>query len=223
MIVCIGDLLDEPTLEKMRQSLGSATWDDGARTAGWHAKTVKANRQLAAGRTLNEIRESVLAALQKNDLFQAAGLPRRIGPPLVSRYEPGMTYGDHVDDALMGQGEGRLRADLAMTVFLSAPDTYEGGSLVISGTGGEQDFRLPAGSAVLYPATTLHRVAPVTSGVRLAAVLWVQSAVRDAGQREILFDLDRAKRQVFARDGKSGPFDLIAKSHANLLRRWADA
>jgi PKHD-type hydroxylase len=222
MIVCIADLLAPAEVAWVTSLLEKASWEDGARTAGWHAKTVKANQQLKAGPVAEQIRGQVQAAIARNDIFQAAALPRRVGPALVSRYEPGMTYGDHVDDSVMGAGEERLRADIAVTVFLSEPKTYEGGALIVASTGGEADYKLSSGSAIVYPATTLHRVSPVTSGVRLAAVFWVQSLVRDADNREMLFDLDRAKRQMFAREGKSETFDLIAKSHANLLRQWAE-
>jgi PKHD-type hydroxylase len=222
MIVCIADLLSPADLGGVVSLLEKAAWDDGAKTAGWHAKTVKANQQLKAGPAADEIRSVVQASLARNDIFQAAALPRRVGSTLISRYESGMTYGDHVDDAVMGVGEARLRADIAVTVFLSAPETYEGGALIVNSTGGEADYKLAAGSAIVYPATTLHRVSPVTSGVRLAAVFWVQSLVRDADKREMLFDLDRAKRSIFAREGKSETFDLVAKSHANLLRQWVD-
>ena len=129
-----------------------------------------------------------------------------------------MTYGAHVDDALMGG----MRTDVSFTVFLVPPDSYEGGELVIDSTAGEQAFKLAAGSAIVYPATSLHRVEPVPAGVRLAAVGWARSFVRDAGERELLFDLETARQAVFQQDGKSPTFDLLSKCGANLLRRWAE-
>jgi PKHD-type hydroxylase len=152
-------------------------------------------------------------------------LPRRLRPILFARYGEGRAYGAHVDDALMGLDDlaGPVRTDLAVTVFLAAADADDGGELVIESTAGEQAFKLGAGDAIAYPATTLHRVEPVTRGVRLVAVTWVQSLVRDPAAREVLFDLDAARRAVFEREGKGPAFDLVAKSHANLLRRWAES
>jgi PKHD-type hydroxylase len=130
-----------------------------------------------------------------------------------------MSYGSHIDNAFMGE-DNRLRSDLSFTLFLSDPTTYEGGELVIETTGGEQAFKLTAGSMILYPSSTLHRVETITAGIRLAAVGWIQSLVRDAADREILFDLDTVRQELFARDGKTKEFDLLCKSYANLLRRW---
>jgi PKHD-type hydroxylase len=153
-----------------------------------------------------------------HDVFAIAARPRYMTPLIVSRYREGQTYGSHVDDALM-QG---LRTDLSFTLFLADPESYDGGELVIADTLETRAIKLPAGSLILYPSTTLHHVAPVTRGTRLAVVGWVQSWIRDAGQREILFDLERSVRQVFDREGKSELFDLLAKSRSNLLRMWAD-
>ena len=138
--------------------------------------------------------------------------------PLFSRYQPGHAYGAHVDDALMGG----VRSDLAFTLFLSEPDSYDGGELVIDSTAGEEGFKLAPGSVITYPATTLHRVAPVTRGERLAAAGWVRSYIRDAGRRELLFDLDTARRRIFDREGKTAEGDLLAKCAANLLRQWCE-
>jgi PKHD-type hydroxylase len=165
-------------------------------------------------------RRVVADALARNELFKMAALPRAMSNIMFSRYRPGMEYGTHIDNVLMTVGNGRIRTDLAMTVFLSAPDSYAGGALSIADD--EREIRLPAGSAVLYPATTLHRVTPVESGERLAAVLWVQSVVREESAREALYDLARARRMILDKDGKTEAFDLIAKSHANLMRRWAE-
>ena len=151
-------------------------------------------------------------------MFAAAARPKAIPRLLISRYEPGMAYGSHVDDALMGG----VRTDLAFTLFLADPESFGGGALVIEDACGEQEVKLPAGELFLYPATTLHRVAPVTSGVRLAAVGWVRSFVRDAGRREVLFDLENAVRSVHASEGKSPLFDTLVRTRTNLLRMWAD-
>lgn len=225
MLVCIAGLLDAAALGEVRALLGAARFVDGARTAGWHAREAKSNRQAEAqDPAARRAGALVSAALLGNPVFRAAALPRRLRPVLFARYGEGEFYGAHVDDAVMGAAEagGPLRTDVAVTVFLAAPDDYGGGELVVEDAGGEQAVKLAAGEAVAYPATTLHRVAPVTSGERLVAVTWAQSLVRDSAAREILFDLDAARRQVFAREGKGAAFDLIAKSHANLLRRWAE-
>ena len=157
--------------------------------------------------------------LAANALFQMAARPARLTPILFARYEPGMTYGAHVDDPLMHG----TRTDLSWTLWLDDPDSYEGGELVIESAAGETPVKGPAGSIHLYPSTTLHRVDPVRSGTRRVAVGWVQSRVRQAERREILFDLDTARRGLFEREGKTREFDLLSKSFANLLRMWADA
>lgn len=225
MIICIANLLETDALGKLRALLDAARFEDGRATAGWHARLVKENRQaVARDAATRQAGEIVTAALLGHEVFRSAVRPRRMRPPLFARYGVGETYGTHVDDALMGLDapEGPLRTDVAVTVFLSDPATYEGGALVIEDPAGEQEFRLGAGDAIAYPATTLHRVAPVTAGERLVAVTWVQSLVRDPARREILFDLETAKRCVFAAEGKGTTFDLLAKSHANLLRRWVE-
>ena len=223
-------MLPPERLGKLRALLGRAAFADGAATAGWHARVVKANEQAdPLDPFAREAGEMALAALEASEVFRAAVLPRRLRAPLLSRTTPGRTYGAHVDDAVMGggapsdpRGEAPLRADVAVTLFLSDPETYEGGELVIETTAGEMAVRLAAGEAVAYPAGTIHRVSPVTRGERLVAATWAQSLVRDPGQREILFDLDAAGRDLFAREGKSRAFDLLAKSRAALLRRWAE-
>lgn len=225
MLVCIAGLLDADALGKVHALLGAARFADGARTAGWHARAVKANRQAEAqDPAAREAGALVSAALLADPVFRAAALPRRLRPVLFARYGEGEAYGAHVDDAVMGASDpgGPLRTDVAVTVFLAAPGEYGGGELVVEDAGGEQAFKLAAGDAVAYPATALHRVAPVLSGERLVAVTWAQSLVRDPSAREVLFDLDAARRDVWAREGKSRAFDLLAKSHANLLRRWAE-
>ena len=221
MILCIGQVLDEDRLSKLRRRLAAQAFVDGATTAGWHARLVKRNRQASAGPDTRALQAELADTLDKHELFQLACRPRRMRPVLFSRYEPGMEYGSHVDDAVMG-GKDRIRSDVSFTLFLNPPDAYEGGELVIENTAGEQAFKLPAGGLVLYPSSTLHRVAPVTRGERLAAVSWVQSQVRDPACREILFDLDTARRTLFQREGKSREFDLLSKSLANLLRLWAE-
>ncbi|MCO6419130.1 Fe2+-dependent dioxygenase [Siccirubricoccus sp. KC 17139] len=225
MILPIAGLLDAATLERLRVLLAGARFGDGRRTAGWAARGAKQNEQAApADPAVREAAGIVSAALLGHELFRAAALPRRLRPVMFARYAGAGAYGSHMDDALMGLADpaGPLRTDLSVTVFLSAPEAYEGGELVIEGVGGEAEYKLPSGCALVYPAATLHRVAPVTAGERLVAVTWAQSLVREDAARELLFDLDRARRAVFAREGDGETFRLLAKTHGNLLRRWAE-
>lgn len=215
-------LLDAAPLARLRALFDAPAFADGRASAGWHARTVKANEQLADPALLAQAAQLIARAFDASTVFQAAALPRYYGPVLLSRYRVGMGYGTHIDDPLMGR-EPRIRSDLAYTVFLDAEDSYDGGALVLEQPGGERAVRLGAGDAIVYPATTLHRVEPVSRGERRVLVGWVQSYVRDAAARELLFDLERAGRAIFARDGKSESFDLVTKSRANLIRRWADA
>ena len=222
MILYIEQVLSPEELERTVIKLKDAEFVDGAATAGWHAKQVKHNTQLKGNDPLTqELRGVVNQALQRNRLFQAAIRPKTIRPVLFSRYEPGMEYGYHVDNALMSD-QPPTRADVSLTLFLSAPSTYTGGELVIDTSLGEQSFKLEAGAMIVYPSSTLHRVAPVTAGIRYAAVTWVQSFVRDVSEREILFDLDTAQQVMFEKSGKSPEFDIVSKTLANLLRKWAD-
>ncbi len=222
MILCIADVLTREELDLIVPRLSSARFVEGAATAGWHARKVKRNLQMPASAPGSaELKAVVRKALERNVLLRMAAAPRRLRPVLFSRYEPGMSYGAHIDDAVMWQNEP-IRSDVSLTLFLSDPATYAGGELVIDTTGGEQAFKLAAGSMVLYPSSTLHRVEPVSEGVRLAAVGWIQCLVRDPAKREILFDLDTARRRIFERDGKTTDFDLLSKTHANLPRLWAD-
>ena len=217
MIFRIPDILSADELQQIQAQLVEAEFVDGKLTAGWYAKQVKHNQQVRSEQA-KDLKEQIRAALNRHPLFQAAVRPKRIHTLLFSRYEVGMSYGRHADNALMGQ----WRSDVSFTLFLSSPAAYEGGELAIEGADDEQSYKLPAGSALFYPASTLHRVDPVTQGTRLVAVGWVQSLVRDPAKRELLFDLDTVRRSLFAREGKSDEFDLLSKSVANLLRRWVE-
>lgn len=221
MIVRIPDLLNSDELEYLNRQLKQAKFVDGKLTAGWHAKLVKQNQQLANAGPATDLKRIIQAAIGRNSLFQAIARPKMVHSILFSRYQAGMEYGRHVDNALMG-GNHFWRSDISFTVFLNAPESYEGGELIIESADSEASHKLAAGSAIAYPSTTLHRVSPVTSGERLVSVGWVQSLIRDADKREILFDLDTVKRSLFAQDGKSDEFDLVSKSVANLLRRWVE-
>ncbi|WP_419905733.1 Fe2+-dependent dioxygenase [Kiloniella sp.] len=222
MLITVPNLINKADLTQINELLEQGSFKDGKLTAGWHAKLVKNNQQLAGN---DKVARQAIAILNKsirqNGTFSRATLLRKMRPPLFSRYEPGMEYGNHIDDAVMG-GDRGFRTDISFTVFLNDPQSYEGGELVMNSSVGEQKFKLEAGSAIVYPSTTLHRVAPVTKGVRQVIVSWIQSLVRSAEHREILFDIDTTRRAIFNREGKTTEFDLLSKSHANLLRLWAE-
>lgn len=222
MIFSIDNVISTEQLTEIKQVLEQAEFVDGKLTAGWHAKLVKNNQQLKVGNSQKELVAKVKKALIKNPLFQSAIRPKSIHSLLFSRYREGMSYDTHVDNALMQGSNGLYRSDISFTLFLNSPQNYEGGELVIEGVQEEESYKLEAGSAIIYPSTTLHRVNAVTQGTRLVAVGWIQSTIRNAGDREILFDLDTARRAIFAKSGKTPEFDLVSKSIANLLRKWSD-
>ena len=192
-------------------------WRAGAETAGWHARAVKNNHQLDRSSALHQqLATAVQQQLRAHPLVQAATFPRQIHGILFSRTGIGEGYGRHVDNAWMPDG----RSDLSFTIWLSEPTSYVGGDLTLETGDGERSYRLPAGHCLVYPSTLLHCVKPVRSGRRLVAVGWIESRIRQAEQRELLFELDTARRALFARSGKDEIFDLITKSYTNLLRRW---
>ncbi|MEM9138054.1 MAG: Fe2+-dependent dioxygenase [Cyanobacteria bacterium P01_F01_bin.42] len=219
MIFNIDNLLTGQQLAQIQKGLDQAKFIDGKLTAGWHAKQVKNNTQLKSFSPLAEsVTKTLSSLLLKNSLFQAAAYPKSIHKILVSRYETGMSYGSHVDNAFMA---GK-RTDISFTIFLNAPDSYQGGELSIELSDGDRLCKLEAGSAVVYPSSTLHQVMEVSEGVRLVAAGWAESYIRDPAKRELLFELDTVKRLLFKKSGKSVEFDLVAKSHSNLLRQWAE-
>jgi PKHD-type hydroxylase len=219
MIICIHSVLPESEVQELTKMMSASNFVDGKSTAGWHARLVKNNLQVDATETLlAAARSKVENALMQNDLFRLAARPKKLSPMLFSKYVQGMAYGTHVDDAYMGT----LRSDLSYTLFLSRPQDYDGGELVMDLTQGEQAYKLEAGDLILYPSTTLHRVDPVRRGTRLAAVGWVQSIIRRSDQRELLFDLETARLGLYRREGKSAEFDLLSKSMSNLLRMWGE-
>ncbi|MCT7991707.1 Fe2+-dependent dioxygenase [Laspinema olomoucense] len=222
MILCIEQVLLSNQLDEIHRLLKDAEFVEGKLTAGRYAKTVKDNYQLKGDTEVaRKVRGIVHHAIAQNPLFKASVRPQKIRPILFNRYEPGMSYGWHTDNAIMGEGE-LVRSDVSLTLFLSEPDTYQGGELVIDTSLGEKSFKLPAGSMIVYPSTFLHQVTEVTEGIRLAAVTWVQSLVRDVQQREILFELDTVRKSIFEQYGKTVEFDLLCKTHANLLRQWVE-
>lgn len=218
MIITIADVLGAADLVDLRAQLAAIRFEDGRATAGWSASLVKSNEQARDGVTARLLREALTETIRGNALFDLAVRPKALTPLLFSRYGVGDAYGTHVDNPMM---DG-LRTDVSFTLFLSEPDSYDGGELVIESPAGEDAIKLPAGHLVAYPSTTLHRVAPVTRGERLVAVGWARSYIRDAARRELLFDLDTARRRLFDRHGKTEDFDLLSKTAANLMRMWAE-
>ena len=224
MILCVPDVLNSGELATIQAQLRGVGFKDGASTAGWSARGVKHNLQLTPGSPGYEpLAQLVSAAFRRNDTLMTAMLPKASTRIMFNRYGSDMQYGAHVDAPIMGGlGANGVRTDIAVTIFLSEPDSYDGGELVALTGGVGSAFKLAAGSAISYPGNALHRVNPVTRGVRDAAIIWVQSHVRDPAQREVLWDMENIKRQVFAREQKSDTFDLVDRSHANLMRMWAD-
>ncbi len=212
-------------LKHVCQALAAANWTDGRETVGPQGAEVKRNEQLPETSTVRrELGALVTRALRENSLFHAATLPQHVMSPRFNRYQDGGQYGFHVDGSVMARsdGDGQIRSDLACTVFISAPDSYDGGELVISDTYGEHEVKLPAGDAVVYPASSLHRVAPVTRGARLAAFLWIQSLVRDEARRRTLFELDACVRQLGATAAARSVVVQLTAVYHNLLRMWAE-
>jgi PKHD-type hydroxylase len=223
LIYCFPAILNSAELAAIQPKLQGASFIDGADTAGWSAREVKRNLQVTSGSPeYEQIARIVREAFMRSGELQAALLPGAATSVLFNRYQQGMEYGPHVDSPIMGTMSSAIRSDIAITIFLSDPRSYDGGELTVLMNGISSQFKLEAGAAIAYPANTLHHVTPVTRGVRDAAIIWVQSQIRDPAQREILWDMENAKRLTFSREGKSPAFDLISKSRANLIRMWAE-
>lgn len=227
MMLAIPDLIDQEGVKRIRSIIDAADWVDGNVTSGHQSALAKRNRQLPeTSAAASEAGRLVLDALGRSPLFIAAALPLKIFPPLFNRYEGGEAFGTHIDNAVRihQASEFRVRSDLSATLFLEAPDAYEGGELVVEDNFGVHAAKLPAGHLLLYPASSLHRVEPVTRGARVASFFWIQSMVRDDGARTILFDLDRAIQAVAADRGQ-GDVEVVRLTgiYHNLLRRWADS
>ncbi|MGC6399052.1 Fe2+-dependent dioxygenase [Sphingomonas sp. FW199] len=226
MLIIIPDVLDKATVARVRATVDAGSWVDGNATSGAQSALAKRNEQLdeasEAARTAGAM---VLEALGRSPLFIAAALPARIFPPLFNRYGRGQAFGAHIDNAIrMRRGtDFRIRSDLSCTLFLEDPDAYDGGELVIEERFGEQRIKLPAGHMVLYPASSIHRVEPVTRGVRIASFFWLQSMVRDDAARRMLFDLDQSVQRLGGQLGQDdrSVIELTGLYH-NLIRRWAD-
>lgn len=215
-MLMIDNLLPPDLCDTLAAVLGTAEFVDGRASAGWTASPVKKNEQAAFDLAVEECRERVQTALLGHETFQIFAFPKHIIGPAFARYRPGDHYGAHTDDAIMGG----VRTDISFTIFLSDPQSYDGGELVIETAAGVDTVKAARGSLFAYPAVTLHRVAPVTRGERLVAIGWVRSYVRAAEAREILFDLERVRLSVHAKSGKTADLDLLSKCYANLMRMW---
>lgn len=226
MLVQIPDVLDATQVQDLRMLIDAGPWVDGQATAGHQSAQVKRNLQLdEAGAAARQAGARIVAALSHHPLFFSAALPRQVYPPLFNRYSQGMHFGQHVDGAIRTHAPGglRLRADLSATLFLEAPESYAGGELEIEDTFGTRQVKLPAGHMVLYPASSVHRVLPVTRGTRTAAFFWIQSMVRADEQRRLLHELDQSIMQLgTAHPGDPALVRLVGTYH-NLLRMWAEA
>lgn len=228
MLIQIPDVLSVEQVAEARRALDAAEWVDGRVTAGPQSARAKDNQQLPEGSPVaRELGETILAALHRNPLFISAALPLQVFPPLFNRYSGGQSFGTHVDNAIR-QIPGtphRIRTDLSATLFLSAPDSYDGGELMIEDTYGVHPVKLPAGHLVLYPSTSLHHVRPVTRGARVSSFFWIQSMVRDDGARTLLFDLDSGIRRAGDDLGDHPTHPAIVQLtgvYHNLVRRWAE-
>lgn len=225
MLIQVPNVLTPDQVADCRRRLDSAQWIDGSVTAGHQSKLAKNNMQLAETDTLAiELGDLILAALERNPLFVSAALPQKIFPPLFNRYSGGQNFGTHVDNAIrqVAGTEHRVRTDLSATLFFSEPHEYEGGELVVEDNYGVQRVKLAAGSMILYPASSLHHVTPVTSGARVASFFWIQSMVRDDGQRTLLFDLDSSIQRLASEAPDHPSVIHLTGVYHNLLRRWAD-
>lgn len=226
MLLQIPQLLNTEELAQVQSLLAAADWVDGRVTAGLQAAAVKNNQQLPEQAVqMSALRKIVLTALNRNPLFFSAALPLKILPPFFNRYA-GETnaYGFHVDNAMrmMSDGSGYVRADVSATLFLSEPDEYDGGELVIDDTFGTHGIKLPAGSIVVYPSSSVHQVTPVTRGQRVACFMFIQSMVRDPVKRRLLYDMDMSLVELRASVGEIAPVVQLTGTYHNLLRRWTE-
>lgn len=222
MLIRIPHVLSQRQIDRVQELLSSAQFIDGKLSAGMAAKRIKNNQEVANDQSqLNELNDMVMGNLVRHPAYKNAALPHRVATPFYARYTAGMFYGDHVDDPVMGVGE-RYRSDISITVFLNAPEDYEGGDLVIRTSFGEQVVKYDAGDAVMYPSSSRHHVNEVTRGMRLVAVTWLQSLVRDPSQREILYELSLAREKLIRNAPETDETAHIDTAYVNLVRMWAD-
>jgi PKHD-type hydroxylase len=228
MLLCVPEILSKSDVAEFRHIMDAAEWEDGRSTAGAQSAMVKRNEQLPSdGEVARKLGQRIISALTKNPRFLAAAIPLQIFPPLFNRYAAasGHHFGIHVDNAVRGDPLTglRIRTDLSVTLFLAEPEDYDGGELVIEDTYGSHEVKLPAGDAVLYPSSSLHMVTPVTRGARVASFFWLQSMIRDAHVRSMIFDLDTAIQGLAGRLGTDDPETVkLTGIYHNLIRYWAE-
>lgn len=226
MLICVPDVLSKDDVADFRRIMAAEAWEDGRSTAGAQSAQVKQNEQLPPdGPTSRGLGRRVISALTSNPLFISAAVPLHIFPPLFNRYVPGQFFGEHVDNCIRGDHLTglRIRTDLSVTLFLSEPDEYDGGELVVDDYYGSHRVKLPAGHGVLYPATSLHSVTPVTRGARVSSFFWVQSMIKDAHARRMTFDMDHALQELVVRLGRNDPeVRKLTNIYHNLIRHWAE-
>ncbi len=223
MLLTLPSVLSSEEISVAQDLLGKGRFVDGKLSAGQEAVRVKNNTELQAqDELMTPLNNLVMGKLVRNPVYQAAALPAGVAAPFYARYTEGMRYGNHVDDPVMGQANQRYRSDISITIFLNAPEDYDGGELVIVSNFGEQSVKLNAGDAVMYPSSSTHRVNEVTRGERLVAVTWCQSMVRDAAQRELLYNLSLARDELIARDATAGATQRVSNAYTNLVRMWAE-
>ena len=223
MMLQLKHVLNATQLENVRRTLARAEFTDGRLSAGKVARAVKNNEELKANAQLLELlNNEVMGSLVQHPLYQAAALPQRVASPFYARYTPGMHYGDHVDDPIMGSQGQPYRTDISITIFLNQADEYEGGELVVNSSYGQHKVKLNAGDAVMYPSSSLHHVAEVTKGERLVAVTWVQSMVRDPAKRELLYTLYQAKEKLLESAPNEETSNQVNTAYVNLMRMWVD-
>jgi PKHD-type hydroxylase len=223
MLTHIKGILAQNQLAAAHKLIAAGEYSDGNSSAGMAARRVKHNEELALSQArMSELNNLVMNSLVKHPVYRSAALPLRIAAPYYARYTKGMSYGEHVDDPIMGQGSELYRSDISITIFLTSPDDYDGGELVIQTSFGEQQIKLPAGDAILYPSSSTHRVAEVSRGERLVAVSWVQSLVQEPERRALLHDLNQARETLLRDKPDAAETRQVNQSYVNLVRMWSD-
>nr|WP_296750097.1 Fe2+-dependent dioxygenase [Thioalkalivibrio sp.] len=223
MLITLPNVLDAATLQRVHELLAELPFVDGRASAGGDARRVKNNQEAdPTDQRVSALNRLVLMPLYRHPLFQAAAMPKRLSGAFFARYQPGMSYGSHVDDPVMGPEGGRYRSDVSMTVFLNPAAAYDGGELVVETEYGEQRVKLEAGDAVIYPSSSLHRVDPVIRGERLVAVAWAESMVREPERRRLLLDLYQIEEELRSADPDARITRKTGRARANLMRMWAD-
>ncbi len=224
MLLEIPGVLNPAQLQKIEQILSQADFVDGKLTAGMAAERVKYNEEMQQSPQQTDLlHRIIMSSLGHNTRFHSAVLPHRVADLIFARYRPGMTYGDHVDDPIMGgRGGPRFRTDVSMTIFLRDPESYDGGELVIRTSFGDRQVKLRAGDAVVYPSSSVHHVAEVSRGERLVALAWIQSYVRDPGRRELLYELHQAREHLLRAQPADEHTQYVDRSYVNLLRMWSE-